>query len=188
MRVQNVEQLLERRALRPEHRRRIPPVEEHLHLGRQLVEEALDVEAVAGAVGQERDAGSHAAELAVAGRLLALGDALLHELARLEHLERDEAVERREGGIAQVVGDRLRGAHAGGRLCSIAATILSRWKTCRGDRCAPAFAATDAGAHVRRSPLKLRGEVLLEQLAGRWVARSMALRVSLSIPAPPTAR
>jgi hypothetical protein len=45
--VQDLEELLEGRALRPQHARRIAPVEEDLHLGRQLVEERLDVEPVA---------------------------------------------------------------------------------------------------------------------------------------------
>ena len=114
--VQHFQQRLERHALRPEHRRRIPSVEEDLHLRRQLVEQALDEEAVAGAVGEQSHAGRQAAELAVARRLLALGNALLHKLARLEHLERDEAVERRERGVADVVGDSFRCRHPGRSL------------------------------------------------------------------------
>ena len=162
--VQDLEQRLEGRALRPEHRRRIAPVEEHLHLGRELVEEALDVEAVAGAVGQERHARRHAAELAVAGGLLALRDALLHQLARLEHLERDEAVERRERGVAQVVRDGLRRAHAGGALVLdrgddlVPLEDLPRGKMRSGLRRNRAIPQ-----HVERT-LELRGEVLLEQL------------------------
>ena len=34
-------------------------------------------------------------------------DALLHELTSLQHLERDEAVEHRERGLAEIVGDRF---------------------------------------------------------------------------------
>ena len=52
--VQDLQELLQRCALRPQHARRIASVEEDLYLGRQLVEQRLDVEPVARAVGQER--------------------------------------------------------------------------------------------------------------------------------------
>src|SRR5690606_2663559 len=162
--VQDLEELLEGGALRPEHARRIAPVEEDLHLGRQLVEERLDVEPVARAVGQERQARRHAAELAVAGGLLALGDALLHQFTRLQHLEGYEAVERREGGIAQVVAHGVGRAHArcalvlDGRDNAFALEGLARREM--GTRI-----RGDGAIHedVERA-LELSSEVLLEEL------------------------
>src|SRR5690606_9487568 len=148
----------------PEHARRIAAIEEDLHLGRQLVEERLDVEPVARAVGQEGQARRHAAELTVAGRLLALGDALLHQLTRLQHLEGYEAVERREGGIAPRAVRRAGRAHArcalviDGRANASALEGPARREMGTGSR-------GDGAIHedVERA-LELGSELLLEEL------------------------
>src|SRR5687768_13067908 len=67
------------------------------------------------------------------------------------------------------------------RLCSIAATILSRWKTCRRVRCEPAFGATLPSRCTSNAPSSCEAKSSSSSLRARWVARSMALRVSLSI-------
>lgn len=162
--VEYLEELLEGRALRPEHARRIAAIEENLHLCGQLVEERLDVEPVPRAVGQERQARSHAAELSVASRLLALGDALLHELTGLEHLQRYEAVERRESGVAQVVKGGIGGRHTRGVLVldgrddALALESLAGREVPTGLRGHCAIAV-----HVEVA-LELRDEVLLKEL------------------------
>ena len=162
--VQDLEELLEGRALRPEHARRIAPVEEDLHLGRQLVEERLDVEPVARAVGEEREARRHAAELAVARGLLALRDALLHQLAGLEHLEGDEAVERREGGVAQVVASGVGSAHARRALVLDRGDDALALERLAGREVASGLRGDRAVAVHVEVALELRGEVLLEEL------------------------
>ena len=55
--LQELEQRIEGPPARPEHRRWVTTVEQHLYLGGQLIEEALDVEAVARSV-RERGAQS----------------------------------------------------------------------------------------------------------------------------------
>ena len=82
----------------------IAPVKEDLDLGRELVKQTLNIEAIACGIGDQRQPRRHPAELPVARRLLALCDAFLHELARFQHLERDEAIQRREGSVPHIVG------------------------------------------------------------------------------------
>ncbi len=115
-RIQDRKQPLESLPLWPEDGRGIPPVEQDLDLGRKLVEQALNVEPIACGIGEQREPRRHPAEFPVARGLLALRDAFLHELPRFQHLERDEAIQRREGRIAHIVCDCLLGSHPGGAL------------------------------------------------------------------------
>ena len=91
-------------------------------------------------------------------------DALLHQLARLEHLERDEAVERRERCVPHVVRHGLRGRHAGGTLVLDRRDDLVPLKPLASREMRSALRGNSAAAqHVERA-LELRGEILLEQL------------------------
>jgi hypothetical protein len=71
------------------------------------------------------------------------------------------------------------------RLCSIAATMRRAANAWRGREVLAGLGGHRAVAQHVEVALELRGEVLLEELPRRWVARSMALRVSLSILAHP---
>jgi hypothetical protein len=90
--VQDIEQLLKRLTARPEQAGWVAAVEEHTHLTANLVEEALDVEPVAviWELGKSR---CEASELLEACRLLAAGNALLHQPTGFEHLEGHKAVQ-----------------------------------------------------------------------------------------------
>src|SRR6187402_3370531 len=69
------------------------------------------------------------------------------------------------------------------RLCSIVATIRSRWNAWRAERWPPAFAATSPSWCTSKSPSSCAVKSSSRSFRARWVARSMALRVSLSIVA-----
>src|ERR1039458_2875926 len=62
----------------------------------------------------------------------------------------------------------------------MAAAIFSRWKTSRADRCAPAFGATVPLRCTSKSPSSCAAKPSSKIFRDRCVARSMALRVSLS--------
>ena len=67
-------------------------------------------------VGQLYEPRSQPGELLESRGLVATADALLHEFARLEHLQRNEAVQRRERGLADVGGDSVGLLHPGSPL------------------------------------------------------------------------
>src|SRR6478609_426235 len=71
------------------------------------------------------------------------------------------------------------------RLCSMAATMRSRWKAWRAERWPPALAATAPSRCTSKSPSSCAAKSSSRSFRARWVARSMALRVSLSILAHP---
>jgi tetratricopeptide (TPR) repeat protein len=85
--IQKGKQVVEGELCRPKHRGRIAPVEQYLHLGRKLVKDTLDVQAVSQTVGglQRR---RQAAKLRKAAGGIAAADALLHQFARFQHLQR----------------------------------------------------------------------------------------------------
>src|SRR5437660_106838 len=65
------------------------------------------------------------------------------------------------------------------RLCSIPATTLSRWNCWRADRCIPPFAATVPLRSTSKVPSSCEEKSSSSSFRARWVARSIALRVSL---------
>ena len=139
------------------------------------------IEAVAGAVGEQGHAGRQAAELAVARRLLALGDALLHEFASLEHLERAETVDRRERGVAGVVGDGSCCRHPGGSLVLDRGDDLVALEDLPGrEMCAASACHISRPEDVERA-LELRREVVLQQPPG-LLGRSSRWRFACPCP------
>ena len=107
---------LERESTGPQHARRIAAVEQHFDLGGELVEQALEVEAVARIVREQRESGRHARKLRVAARVRPAAHALLHKAPRFEHLQGHEPVHERESRIPQVVCDSVGRLHAGSPL------------------------------------------------------------------------
>src|SRR5690242_14337823 len=63
----------------------------------------------------------------------------------------------------------------------MAATMRSRENAWRGERCLPALAATSPFLRMSKSPSSCAEKSSSRSFRARWVARSMALRVSLSI-------
>src|SRR5687767_9180684 len=70
------------------------------------------------------------------------------------------------------------------RLCSMAATILSRWNPWRADRCAPAVEATVPSRSTSKVPSSCEKKSSSSSVRDRCVAVSMAPRVSLFIGHP----
>ena len=99
--VEQLQQGCEGLASGPQQRGRIEPVEQHLHLAAQLIEQRFDVEPIA-LVGELHQTRRQTAELLEAGRFLAAADALLHQLAGLQHLQGHKAVEGVEGRLAPI--------------------------------------------------------------------------------------
>src|SRR6266404_1908414 len=67
------------------------------------------------------------------------------------------------------------------RLCSIAATILSRSKCWRPVRCAPPLFAIRPSARTSNTPSSCSAKSSSRRRRAFWVARSIAFLVSLSI-------
>ena len=107
-RVQHRQQIGEGLPARPQQAPRVAPVEQDSDLSPNLVEEALHVEPVAVVRGL-RKAGGKPGELPEPGGLFEVGDALLNQSPRFQHLQRDKAVQGGKGRLPEVVGDRLRG-------------------------------------------------------------------------------
>src|ERR1700733_1070454 len=67
------------------------------------------------------------------------------------------------------------------RLCSIAATILSRSRCCRPVKCAPPLLAILPSARTSNTPSNCSAKSSSRRRRAFWVARSIAFLVSLSI-------
>lgn len=107
------------------------------------------------------------AELLEPGRLLAAGDALLHQIAGLQHLEGDEAVQGREGRLAQVGRHRLRCPLAAGPVVLHGGDQLSPEHPLRRIQVTARLGGQGPVEPDVEDTLQLVGEVLLQQTPGR---------------------
>ena len=133
-------------------------------------------------VGQLDETRGKSAELPEAGRLVAARDALLDQLARLEHLERDKPVERREGGLSEVVGDRLRARDAPRAAWWLtAATSFSRMSRWASIEVRPRLGRDRAVDADVVDALELLGDFSLEERA-RTLSRALDRVPGVSCP------